>query len=86
MVNSLGKERYVVLAVDLYNGKVANSADVAKTLVSKISENPSESINNLQNAVRYLASLENVKSSKIISLDWYFSGGDDVLVVDSLFN
>lgn len=78
MAETLATEGYVVLAVDLYNGKVANTAESAQNLVSKVRENPSESINNLQHAVRYLASLENVDSSKIASLGWCFGGGQSL--------
>jgi carboxymethylenebutenolidase len=78
MAESLAKEGYVVLAVDLYNGQVANTTESAQNLVSKVRENPSESINNLQHAVRYLASLENVNSSKIASLGWCFGGGQSL--------
>jgi carboxymethylenebutenolidase len=78
MAETLAKEGYVVLAVDLYNGQVANTPDTAQNLVSKVRANPSESINNLQHAVRYLASLENVNSSKIASLGWCFGGGQSL--------
>ena len=78
MAETLAKEGYIVLAVDLYNGKVANTAESAQNLVSKVRDNPSESINNLQHAVRYVASLENVNSSKIASLGWCFGGGQSL--------
>ena len=78
MAESLAKKGYVVLAVDLYNGQVANTTELAQNLVSKVRENPSESINNLQHAVRYLSSLENVNSSKIASLGWCFGGGQSL--------
>lgn len=78
MADSLAKEGYVVLAVDLFNGQVAKTPEVAQTLVSNVRENNSESISNLQNAVRYLASLENVNSSKISSLGWCFGGGQSL--------
>ena len=78
MAETLAKEGYVVLAVDLYNSQVANTTESAQNLVSKVRENPSESINNLQHAVRYLASLENVNSSKIASLGWCFGGGQSL--------
>ena len=78
MAETLAKEGYVVLAVDLYNGQVANTTESAQNLVSKVRDNPSESINNLQHAVRYLASLENVNSSKIASLGWCFGGGQSL--------
>ena len=78
MAETLAKEGFVVLAVDLYEGQVANTTDLAQFLVSKIRENPSESIKNLQHAVRYLASLENVNPSKIASLGWCFGGGQSL--------
>lgn len=78
MAETLAKEGYVVLAVDLYKGQVANTTESAQNLVGKVRENPSESINNLQHAVRYLASLENVNSSKIASLGWCFGGGQSL--------
>jgi carboxymethylenebutenolidase len=78
MAETLAKEGYVVLAVDLYNGQVANTPDTAQNLVSRVRDNPSESINNLQHAVKYLASLENVNSSKIASLGWCFGGGQSL--------
>ena len=78
MAESLAKKGYVVLAVDLYNGQVANTTELTQNLVSKVRENPSESINNLQHAVRYLSSLENVNSSKIASLGWCFGGGQSL--------
>ena len=39
-----------------------------------VRENPVEAIANLQAAVRYLASLENVDASLISSLGWCFGG------------
>ena len=78
MADSLAKEGYVVLAVDLFNGQVAKTPEVAQTLVSNVRENNSESISNLQNAVRYLVSLENVNYSKISSLGWCFGGGQSL--------
>ena len=78
MAESLAKEGYVVLAVDLYNGQVANTTESAQNLVSKVRENPSESVNNLQHALKYLASLENVNPSKIASLGWCFGGGQSL--------
>jgi carboxymethylenebutenolidase len=78
MAETLAKEGYVVLAVDLFNGKVAKTPELAQNLISKVRENPSESITNLQHAVRYLSSLENVNYSKIVSLGWCFGGGQSL--------
>lgn len=78
MANELAKEGYVVLAVDLYNGQVASTPEEAMQLVGSVRENQSEAIANLQNAVRYLSSLQNVNSSKIASLGWCFGGGQSL--------
>jgi carboxymethylenebutenolidase len=78
MANELAKQGYVVLAADMYGGQVATTPDQAMQLVGSVRENPSESIANLQAAVRYLGSLENVNSSRIASLGWCFGGGQSL--------
>jgi carboxymethylenebutenolidase len=75
MADELSKEGYAVLAVDLYNGKVATSADEAMSLVSGARENQNQSNSNMMAAVDYLKSLDNVDSSKIVSIGWCFGGG-----------
>ena len=74
----LAKEGYVVLAVDLYNGEVATSPDRAGELASSVRNSPEQAIANLQSAVNYLGSLENVNGSKIASLGWCFGGGQSL--------
>lgn len=74
MADTLAKEGYVVLAVDLFNGQVALTQEDAGVLSGTVRENPAEAISNLQSAVRYLASLENVDASRISSLGWCFGG------------
>lgn len=78
MANTLAKEGYVVLAVDLYNGTVATDSSSAKELSSSIGNNPSAAIANMQSAVSYLSSLENVNASRIASLGWCFGGGQSL--------
>lgn len=78
MVNELAEQGYVVLAADMFNGQVATTPDQAMRLAGAVRENPSEAIANLQAAVGYLGSLENVNSSRIASLGWCF-GGDQSL-------
>ena len=75
MADELAKEGYAVLAVDLYNGKVAAAPDEAMSLVTAASENQNESNSNMMAAVDYLKSLDNVDSSKIVSVGWCFGGG-----------
>jgi carboxymethylenebutenolidase len=72
---NLAKEGYVVLAADLFNGRVVTDQDEARAITAEIRENPEIAIENLNAAVDYLASLENVDESKIASLGWCFGGG-----------
>ena len=74
MADTLAKEGYVVLAVDLFNGQVASNQQDAGPLSDAVRENPTEAIANLRAAVRYLATLENVNPSQISSLGWCFGG------------
>jgi carboxymethylenebutenolidase len=74
MADTLAKEGYVVLAVDLFNGRVASNQEDAGQLSGAVRENPTEAITNLRAAVRYLASLDNVDASQISSLGWCFGG------------
>jgi carboxymethylenebutenolidase len=78
MANELAKQGYVVLAADMYGGQVATTADQAMQLVGSVRDNPSEAIANLQAAVGYLSSLENVNPSRIASLGWCFGGGQSL--------
>jgi carboxymethylenebutenolidase len=74
MADTLAKEGYVVLAVDLFNGQVASNQEEAGPLSGAVRDNPAEAITNLRAAVSYLASLENVDASMISSLGWCFGG------------
>lgn len=74
----LANEGYVVLGADLYNGEVATDPDRAGQFASSVRSNPEQAIANLQSAVRYLGSLENVNNSRIASLGWCFGGGQSL--------
>jgi carboxymethylenebutenolidase len=78
MADQLANEGYVVLAVDLFNGTVTANPEEAGGLAGAVRDNPSNAISNLQSAVRYLASLEIVNSSRIASLGWCFGGGQSL--------
>src|ERR687898_2161417 len=71
----LAKQGYVVLAVDLFQGQVTADPDQARELSSSVRNNPGIAIENMQSAVRYLTSLENVNGSRIASIGWCFGGG-----------
>ena len=80
MANLLASQGFVVLAADLYKGQVANNTKRAMELVQTVRNNQSSSTNNLQTAVKYLSSLPNVDSSKIVSLGWCFGGGQSLQI------
>ena len=78
MANILAKQGFVVLAVDLYKGEVANNPQRAMELVQSVRNNQNNSVDNLQSAVKYLGSLPNVDNSKIASMGWCFGGGQSL--------
>lgn len=78
MANLLAKQGFVVLAVDLYHGKVADNPQRAMELVQMARNNQNNSIANLQGAVKYLSLAPNVNSAKITSLGWCFGGGQSL--------
>jgi carboxymethylenebutenolidase len=78
MANTLAREGYVVLAVDLFKGQVAQTSQQAQQLASFARSNPSTTISNLQAAVKYVSSLPFVDSSKIASIGWCFGGGQSL--------
>ncbi|MGI0019298.1 MAG: dienelactone hydrolase family protein [Nitrososphaera sp.] len=74
MAETLAKEGYVVLAVDLY-GEVATEPGRAQELAGSVRNNQQAAIDNLNGAVAHLSSLSTVNSSKIATLGWCFGGG-----------
>jgi len=78
MANTLARQGYVVLAVDLFKGQMATNNDQARLLSTSVRNNPGESIANLQSAVKYVSSLPFVDSSKIASIGWCFGGGQSL--------
>ena len=78
MANTFAKQGYVVLAVDLFKGHVAATNDQARQLASSVRNNTSTAIANLQSAVKYVGSLDNVNASRIASLGWCFGGGQSL--------
>jgi carboxymethylenebutenolidase len=79
MAGLLASEGYVILAVDLY-GKVATEASMAGQLAGSVRNNPDTAITNMQNAIDYLKSLDNVQKNKIGSMGWCFGGQQSLLI------
>ncbi|MEB3882817.1 dienelactone hydrolase family protein [Lyngbya sp. CCY1209] len=72
MTEKLAGEGYTALAVDLYGGKVAETPDRARELVTAARENPDALRDNLRDAYRYLEEEENAPT--IASIGWCFGG------------
>ncbi|MCW9706844.1 dienelactone hydrolase family protein [Fodinibius salsisoli] len=71
MTNKLAAEGYTALAVDLYNGKVAQSPDSAGTYARSVNED--EAVDNLTQAYTFLT--EQQGAAKIGTIGWCFGGG-----------
>ena len=52
MANTLARQGYVVLAVDLFKGQMATNNDQARLLSTSVRNNQSEAIANLQSSCR----------------------------------
>jgi len=69
----LADQGYVVLAVDLYRGKVAENSDVAHELSRGLPEDRAK--RDLHAAFEFLASQPNVKKNRIGAIGWCMGGG-----------
>ena len=74
MADKLASQGYVVLAVDLYNGKVATTSEQARQYVT--SYDSTNGIDNMNSATTYLD--ENFSPGKIGSIGWCFGGGQSL--------
>lgn len=72
MADRLAGEGYMVLAVDLYSGKTADSPAGARALMLEIVENPEPARENIRAAYEFL---ETAGAPRIGSLGWCFGGG-----------
>ena len=73
MAENLAGSGYRVLAVDLYNGKIAKTQDEAKTLTSSLDK--TQAIENMKAALKFLRDKGAVKTA---SLGWCFGGGQSL--------
>ena len=73
MAEQLASKGYIVMAVDLYYGKVAQTADEARELVTALNEE--KALENMKVAVEFLRKNGAVK---IASLGWCFGGGQSL--------
>src|SRR6266571_4236733 len=69
----LADQGYVALAIDLYRGKVATTADEAHEIMRGVPEDRAK--RDLHAAFQYLHSQPNVKKDRIASIGWCMGGG-----------
>ena len=69
----LADQGYVVLAIDLYRGKVADNPDLAHELMRGLAED--RATRDLRAAYDFLAAQGNVKKERIGSIGWCMGGG-----------
>ena len=72
MADRLAGEGYMVLAVDLYGGKTADTPAAARALMLEVVEDPAEARANIRAAYEFL---EIAGAPRIGSLGWCFGGG-----------
>ncbi len=73
MARRFAGEGYLVLAVDLYEGKVATTPDTALAAMQAAMEKPARLLENLKQAHAYLAT--KASATKIGVVGWCFGGG-----------
>ena len=72
MTQRLAAEGYVALAVDLYDDQVAETPDVARTLVQAALEDPDRLTKNVVSAYNYLS--DTIAVPSVASLGWCLGG------------
>lgn len=74
MADKLASHGYVVLAVDLYDGTVATTAEQARELITQYDS--AYGLDNMNSAISFLN--ENYPLEKIGSIGWCFGGGQSL--------
>jgi carboxymethylenebutenolidase len=73
MADRLAGEGYIVLAVDLFGGDIANRPEVARQLMLSVVENPKSAAENIRQAYAFVNTTAG--APRIASLGWCFGGG-----------
>jgi carboxymethylenebutenolidase len=73
MADRLAGEGYIVFAVDLFGGKVAESPEVARQLMLSVVENPEQASENIRKAYDFVNTTAG--APRIGSVGWCFGGG-----------
>ena len=72
MADRIAGEGYMVLAVDLYNGKTASSPGEARVMMLEVVEDPERARENIRGAYEFLVT---AGAPRVGSLGWCFGGG-----------
>lgn len=72
MAEILADDGYIVFAIDLYDGQVAENSQNAGALATAVRENPATAVKKMKDAISYLKKEYNV--TKLASLGWCFGG------------
>jgi carboxymethylenebutenolidase len=78
MAEKLASQGYMVLAVDLFDGKVVETQDEAKTITSAYDQ--AKGVSNMKSAVAFL---KGKGATKLASLGWCFGGRQSVALAIS---
>ncbi|MDH3303855.1 MAG: dienelactone hydrolase family protein [Gammaproteobacteria bacterium] len=73
MADRLAGEGYIVLAVDLYGGKVAGNSAEARELMLSVVEDPESANANIRSAYEFVSATAG--APRVGSLGWCFGGG-----------
>lgn len=73
MADRLAAEGFIVLAVDLYGGQVAENAAQARELMLQVVEDPEPAVENLRAAIDFVTNTAG--APRVASLGWCFGGG-----------
>lgn len=74
MAHDMAEEGFLVLAVDLYNGQLADNPADAGRLAGAVRDDMNTAIAHLQSATQYLRSHE-FSQGQVASMGWCFGGG-----------